>query len=309
MDEQLRESYEYCQRLSRETAGNFYYAFLTLPQEQFRRMCALYAFMRITDDLGDSQEPIEVRKTKLAAWRANLLCACDASNTDVPSHPLPALLDVIRRTGLPLEYLTAVIDGVEMDLQPVEYGTFIELERYCYHVAGAVGLACIHLWGFHDQRALVTAIDCGTALQLTNILRDLKEDGELGRVYLPREHLSRFGLTPDDLRNPLNSKDERFLSLMHFETQLAKDYYQRAASLFDYLDPPGKPILETMLGIYGGLLREIGRAPGRVLRERVSLSRWRKLAIAGRAVVRHKLRSWFSPVSRASDTGVAHKKD
>lgn len=291
MDDSVPQSYEYCQKLSRETAGNFYYAFLTLPVEQFRSMCALYAFMRITDDLGDSDESVDVRTVHLKKWRESLSQACDAGKFD---HPLlPALADVIRRTGLPRHYLTDVIDGVEMDLLPVEYSTFAELERYCYHVAGAVGLACIHLWGYHDDRARESAIACGTALQLTNILRDVKEDAALGRVYLPREHLSQFNLSPDDVRT--QACDERFRKLMQFETELAKSYYTRAAELFGYLDPPGKPILETMLGIYGGLLRKIARAPERVLQQRVSLSRWRKLAIAGQALARHKLRSWFAP--------------
>lgn len=301
MDDSLQRSYEYCQRLSRETAGNFYYAFLTLPREQFRRMCALYAFMRITDDLGDSDESVATRTAQLSAWRASLLRACESSDPTNCDHPLlPALADVIRRTGLPLQHLTAVIDGVEMDLNPVEYSTFADLERYCYHVAGAVGLCCIHLWGFHDERAPAAAIDCGTALQLTNILRDLREDARLGRVYLPREHLARFELTPEEIRNSLTSTDQRFRGLMQFETQLASEYYARAAVLFDYLDPPGKPILETMIGIYGGLLRKIAGAPERVLQQRVSLSRWRKLAIAGQAVLRHKFRSWMAPVSAAN---------
>jgi phytoene synthase len=291
MDESVSQSYEYCQKLSRETAGNFYYAFMTLPAEQFRSMCALYAFMRITDDLGDSEESVEIRTAHLKNWRASLSRACDAAAFD---HPLlPALADVIRRTSLPRKYLTDVIDGVEMDLLPVEYATFADLERYCYHVAGAVGLACIHLWGYHDARALDTAVACGTALQLTNILRDVKEDAARGRVYLPREHLAQFGLSPDDVRT--QACDERFRKLMQFETELANSYYQQAARLFDYLDPAGKPILETMLGIYGGLLRKIARAPERVLQQRVSLSKWRKLAIAGQALARHKLRSWFAP--------------
>lgn len=301
MDESVRRSYEYCQQLSRSTAGNFYFAFLTLPREQFLRMCALYAFMRITDDLGDSDEPFEQRSIALQQWRGSLLRVCDQTAADMGGHPLfPALADVIRRTGLPLEYLTAVIDGVEMDLRPVEYATFVELEKYCYHVAGAVGLACIHLWGYHDSRAPEAAIACGTALQLTNILRDVKEDAARGRVYLPREHLERFGLTPEEVLRGLDLGDPRFRKLMSFETGLAREFYLRAEPLFEYLDPAGKPILETMLGIYGGLLRKIARDPERVLVQRVSLSRWRKLAIAGQAVVRHKLRSWFRSSARRS---------
>lgn len=291
----VAESYEHCRALARQTARNFYYSFLTLPRDRRQAMCALYAFMRVTDDLGDSDAPAETRAAQLAGWRDSLLRACDTGESE---HPvLPALADVVRTYGIPLRYLLDVIAGVEMDLVPAAYQTFEELARYCYHVAGAVGLACIHLWGFHDQRALEAAIDCGTAFQLTNILRDLGEDADHGRTYLPAEDLDRFKLTPAELtaagRSALDS-DERFLQLMRFEVERARGYYTRARALFDYLDPPGKPILEAMLRIYGGLLDEIERRRYDVFSRRVSLSRSRKLLIAGDVLLRHKLQTLFT---------------
>ena len=282
----LAESHRYCQQLARRTAGNFYYTFLTLPRERFQAMCALYAFMRITDDLGDSDDAMELRKEALERWRESLSLALADGVGDHPLHP--ALVDVLRKYEVPATYLRDVITGVEMDLGQVVFATFADLERYCYHVAGAVGLACIHIWGFHDERAKAAATDCGLAFQLTNILRDLAEDAEQGRTYLPEEDLVRFGYGADDIA--LKVRDERFTRLMQFETDRARDYYSRANRLLEYLDPPGVPIFEAMLGIYGGLLQAIIRRKFDVYSSRVRLSRWRKTYIAARALVGQRLR-------------------
>jgi len=285
----LDDSYEYCRALAKQTARNFYYSFLTLPQDRFRAMCVLYAFMRITDDLSDEGAEAD-RAANLIHWRASLTAALEAGTFD---HPIfPALVDMLARFRVPPEYLFDVITGVEMDLTPTAFETFADLERYCYHVAGAVGLSCIHLWGFHDQRAIAAAIDCGTAFQLTNILRDLQEDAERGRLYLPLEDLARFELTQEDLRS--GRHDARFEHLMQFEVSRTRTYYGRAKMLFEYLDPPGLPILDTMVRIYGGLLDEIERRKYDVFTRRVELSCGHKLFIAGSAIVRHKLRRIFA---------------
>jgi len=286
----LAESHRYCQQLAKRTAGNFYYTFLTLPRDRFQAMCALYAFMRVTDDLGDSDEPLQIRKAALSRWRESLALALADGVGDHPLHP--ALVDVLRTYQVPATYLNDVIAGVEMDLGPVVFATFADLERYCYHVAGAVGLACIHIWGFHDERAKGAATDCGLAFQLTNILRDLAEDAEVGRTYLPEEDLIRFGYGTDDIVRKV--RDDRFTRLMQFETDRARDYYARANRLVGYLNPPGKPIFEAMLGIYGGLLETIIRRKFDVYSSRVRLSRWRKTYIAARAIIGHRLRSLWS---------------
>jgi len=294
-------------------------------------MCALYAFMRVTDDLGDSDEPQALRAAQLKQWRASLLAACETDLTggrgscraedggrspacgsagaslsqlerpdsELPpaDHPvLPALADTVQRYRLPVQYLLDVITGVEMDLQPVAYESFAELAKYCYHVAGAVGLSCIHLWGFHDERAIAAAIDCGTALQLTNILRDVREDAARGRVYIPREDLERFHLTAAELAGyepSAGHNDDRVRQLLQFEVSRAREYYARAQALFAYLDKPGRPILETMLRIYGGLLDEIERRDYDVFTRRVELSRWRKMRILAQTMARHKMRNLF----------------
>jgi phytoene synthase len=295
----VAESYAHCRALARATARNFYYSFLALPRDRRPAMCALYAFMRVTDDLGDSDEPASVRADQLAHWRASLVQACHTTMRDTPPGEsgddpvLPALVDTVRRYGLPVQYLLDVIAGVEMDLQPTAYETFEQLADYCYHVAGAVGLSCIHLWGFHDQRALAAAVDCGTAFQLTNILRDVREDTVRGRVYLPREDLERFHLSPSELAGHDPSRhhgDGRFRELMQFEVSRAREFYARAQALFDYLDRPGQPILDAMLRIYGGLLDEIERRDYDVFTRRVELSRCRKICVVAQTLARHKLR-------------------
>lgn len=292
MPDSVEESIEWCVRLTRRTAGNFHYSFLTLPAELYRAMCVLYAFMRVTDDIGDSPAPVETRAAELSQWRTEFNAACRQEHVQHPA--LPALAALVASRGLPPEHLAAVITGVEMDLQPLEFNTFSELQRYCYHVAGAVGLACIHLWGYHDKRAPAAAIDCGTAFQMTNILRDLQEDAAWGRVYLPAEHLRQFGLSRTEVLAGWPVNDARCQDLLRFEIALTREFYLRAQPLREYLDSAGQPILETMQGIYGGLLQSIARNPQRALRERVSLSRWRKIAIAGTALVKHKFRFWRS---------------
>lgn len=288
----LSDSYSYCQDVSRKTAGNFYYSFRTLPPEQFRAMCALYAFMRISDDIGDDVTiPVAERANRLRGWREEFECVFlqHEDNSKTTHEVFPALADTVRRYQIPLKYFHAVLDGIESDLEPNGFETFADLERYCYQVAGAVGVCCLFIWGFHDERAIEHAVDCGTAFQLTNILRDLGEDAEMGRTYLPREDLRRFDFSAVDLAD--RCRDGRFERLMRFEVERAKTYYKKAQGLFDLLDRPGKPVFTAMLDIYGGLLSEIERRNYDVFTERVSLSKWRKLRISVGAVVRHRLLS------------------
>jgi 15-cis-phytoene synthase len=288
----LEESFAYCKELAKRTGKNFYFSFLTLPPEPLRDMCVLYAFMRQCDDLGDDEsKPVCRRTEELAAWRDSLEAALSGARFD---HPVfPALQNVVDRYGIPTEYLFAVVDGVRMDLTPQPFETFADLEHYCYHVAGAVGLCCIYIWGFHDDHAIHSAVDCGTAFQLTNILRDLAEDAQMGRFYLPHEDLRRFDCKPEDIIGPC--RDERFRQLMQFQTDRAKSYYRRAEELFDYLEPRGKPILAAMLRIYGGLLSEIEKRDFDVFSHRVRLPKWRKLMIIGDILVRERLWNHHRP--------------
>jgi phytoene synthase len=273
----LAASYDNCRRLARRSARNFYYSFMVLPREKRRAMCALYAFSRQTDDLGDNRQPVDVRRAALADWRRSLDRGLEG-NFDSPIFP--ALADTVERYDLLPRHLHDLIDGVEMDLDRTQYETFDELREYCYKVASVVGLCCIRIWGFTDERALEPAIQCGIALQLTNILRDLKEDAAEGRVYLPQEDLRRFDYSPDDLRRGV--VDNRFCRLMRFEIDRAEQFYDEATELDRWLSADGRAVFGAMTGIYRGLLDEIKRLDGDVFSRRVRLTTWRKLRIAGR---------------------------
>lgn len=273
----LTTSYNTCRRLARRSARNFYYSFLVLPREKRRAMCALYAFSRQTDDLGDSHRPVEERRLALAAWRRSLDRGLSGS---FDSPIFPALADTVARFQIPPQYLHELIDGVEVDLDRGSYQTFDELSGYCYKVASVVGLSCIHIWGFHDERAFTPAIQCGIAMQLTNILRDLKEDIARGRIYLPQDDLQRFGYSAEDLRDGI--VNSRFRELMRFEVSRAENLYATAAELHDWLSPDGRAVFGAMTNIYRGLLDEIKRADGDVFGRRIRLTTWRKLRIAGR---------------------------
>ena len=183
---------------------------------------------------------------------------------------------------MPAVYLHAVLDGVEMDLDAADYATFADLYPYCYRVASAVGLACIHIWGFTDERAKVHAEAAGIAFQLTNILRDLGEDAGRGRVYLPREDLERFGYDAEGLKGEM--RDDRFRALMRFETERAAAYYREAEPLAGMLRPAGRAVFLTMLRTYRALLDEIVRRDYDVFTRRVRLSRLYKLWLAARAL-------------------------
>jgi 15-cis-phytoene synthase len=250
----LAKSFEWCRHLTRSSRSSFYLSFLTLPRNLFHDLCALYAFMRVSDDLGDdSAVPVWQRIASLEKWRSQLVQALDGGLCE---HPvLPALADVVRRHEIPREYLVEVIDGVESDLTPRRFETFAELSDYCYHVAGAVGLCCVHIWGFSDPRAKDLAIDCGLAFQLTNILRDVAEDARVGRVYLPQEDLTRFGLRTEDLCS--DKPFPRFRDLMAYEAARARTYFVRAKDLIPLCNPPARPILDAMMRTYAALLNAI----------------------------------------------------
>jgi phytoene synthase len=275
----LQQSYAYCERLARAQAGNFYHAFRLLPAGQRRALCALYAFLRIADDIADAPGESQEKVGPLQEWRRQLHAAL-AGDFRHPLHP--ALHHTLTAFAVPPAHLEEVLDGVAMDLGVSRYETFADLYRYCYRVASAVGLACIHVWGFTDDRAAAHAEAAGIALQLTNILRDLGEDAGRGRVYLPREDLERFGYPPEGLA--LGRRDDRFRELMRFQVARARTYYEKAEPLTALLRPPGRAVFLVMLRTYRGLLDAIVRRDFDVFSRRVRLSRLHKLWLATRAL-------------------------
>jgi phytoene synthase len=283
MSQALVASDRFCGRVARREARNFYYSFLLLPPDRRRSMCALYAFMRRTDDLADDPDPRGDAAARLDDWRRVVSEALDGGRADAWPG-LPALVATVDRHAIPRRYLFEVIDGVAMDLVPRPFPTFDDLHAYCYRVASAVGLCCLHIWGFRSEggRAESLAESCGIALQLTNILRDVREDAEKGRIYLPQEDLDRFGVAPDALSADRPSESLR--ALLAFEARRAYDFYDRAAPLSALVAPVGRPVLGTIAGIYRALLDEIVRREYDVLKARVSLSPGRKTAIALRSL-------------------------
>lgn len=283
MRSELENSHAFCRDLSRREARNFYYSFLVLPPDRRRSMCALYAFMRHTDDLADEAGTPDGKRSALDHWRTDLAETLAGRPAGWPGFP--ALADTVKRHGVPDRYLHEVIDGVLMDLEPRPFATFDDLRGYCYRVASAVGLCCIHIWGYRSEegRAESMAEDCGIALQLTNILRDVREDAQAGRTYLPTEDLDRFGVSPQDLAADRPSPAVR--ALLEFEGKRAYDHYAQSAPLVRLVDPVGRPVLRAIVGIYRALLDEIVRRDYDVMAGRVSLPGWRKTAITLRALV------------------------
>ena len=276
----LDESYAFCERVARTQAKNFYYSFLLLSRPQRQAMCAIYAFMRYCDDLSDA-EGVSDRAGAIARWQADLDSALAGS---APGNPLwPAFSDTVARYRIPHEYFRDMIRGVSSDLEPRHIETFQELYDYCYHVASVVGLTIIHIFGFEDPRALQLAERCGVAFQLTNILRDVREDAEHGRVYLPAEDLEHFGVDPKELSGAALSPALR--GLLAFEADRAREYYHEAQPLTGLVDSRSQASLKALIGIYSRLLERISNSGYEVLRERVRVPAWEKIWILARCAI------------------------
>ena len=277
---ELAASYEHCRRLARIAARNFYYGFALLPPAKRDALCALYAFMRHADDISDSDKQIKDKSEGLKAWRAALDRALDGDCGG--SRILPAFHDTVRQFAIPRQYFHDLMSGAEMDLTVKTYPTFALLERYCYCVAGTVGLCCVHVFGFSDPSALKLAPRLGIAFQLTNILRDVPEDYSMGRIYLPEEDLERFGCTSGDLAS--NAASPAFIELMRFEAKRAWQYYGEGAPLLNLINRDSQAALWTLMRIYSGILGKIEAIQYDVLaKRRPGLSRMEKAWIMFRA--------------------------
>lgn len=271
------EDYARCAEVTRQSSSNFYYAFMLLPAERRRALYAVYAFCRFVDDIADDGTVAQPAML-LERWREELR---KVFNGAVERPVSRALADNVRRFNIPQRYFEEVIDGVEMDLTRKRYATFAELSLYCRRVASAVGLICIEIFGYRNPATRVYAERLGLAFQLTNILRDVREDAARDRIYLPLEDLARFGVSEQEILQ--SAYTPGFNQLMEFEAARARQFYQEAAAALAPEDKSAMVAAEGMRLIYRALLERISRSGYRVFDRRLSVSAPRKLLLVGRA--------------------------
>jgi len=302
VNSQLATAYATCRAIARGSAKNFYYAFLVLPSDKRNAICAVYAFMRHADDISDQPSvPVAERKGKLADWLEAAHRVFEGQPND--DAVLFALADAKRRFKIPVELLDQLVAGTAMDLDvdssaggadapAVLCQSFDDLYRYCYHVASVVGLVCIRIFGYRSPDAEPLAEKCGIAFQLTNIIRDVREDALMGRIYLPAEDLERFGqsaqaLTAENLKNGF--QPEGYRSLLEFEATRAREFYSAGAELMKLIDEESRPALWVLVEIYRRLLDKIAKQNYDVFSRRVELSRAEKISVLSRGLLRRLL--------------------
>ena len=294
---QLVMAYSVCKGITRTAAKNFYYAFLVLPHRKREALCAVYAFMRRCDDIADDASlSLAERRQKLDTWLDALHSAQQGQPTD--DAILLALTDAQRRYSIPAGLLDELAQGTAMDVDDAEaaaqttsapglsiqYKTFEDLRLYCYRVASVVGLVCIHVFGYRDPAAEPLAERCGLAFQLTNIIRDVKEDATMGRIYLPEEDLAKFGLSASEL---LTAPDPvRFRPLLALEADRAREFYASGDELIPFVSEDSQPALWVLVNIYRRLLERIVEKQYDVFTAKVGLSRWEKLRILGKGFIK-----------------------
>jgi squalene synthase HpnC len=292
----LAESYEACHRIARAAHSNFYYAFFLLPKPKRDALAALYAFMRLVDDVSDEGHELAAKQRGLARWRSaldqavtgqeqtfdgNAAMASPAAALSGAADVLPALVDTMQRYKMPARYLHDLISGAEMDLTVQTYSTFDRLREYCYRVAGTVGLTCTHVFGFREARALDLAEKLGLAFQLTNIIRDVHEDYQLGRVYLPEDDLHRYGVSPEDFGRSQATLGVR--ELLRFEAQRAWQLYEEGADLLGLIDADSRSALWLLVHTYSALLGRIELLDFAVFGDRIRLSKAEKMIFIAKA--------------------------
>jgi phytoene synthase len=275
-------AYDECERITTAQARNFSYGIKLLPPPKRRALSAVYAFARRVDDIGDGDQPAARRLAGLTEVRAQL------HRLDRPGDDpvLVALADTALRTGLPIPAFHELIDGCEADVRGTAYETFADLHHYCRCVAGSIGRLSLAVFGSDDRSAGEPLADAlGVALQLTNILRDLREDRRNGRIYLPAEDLARFGCTLDiDEHGRFTDDEDALTALIEFEAARAQDWYAEGRALLPMLDRRSRACCAAMSGIYHRLLDRFMARPWLVLRDRVSLPGWEKAVVAARSL-------------------------
>jgi len=301
-ESQLAVAYSVCRRIARTAARNFYYAFLVLPKPKLQALSAVYAFMRRCDDIADDETlPVPERRGQMGQWLDAVHHAQSGEPTDDPI--LLALVATQRRYSIPDVLLDQLAYGTAMDLQEpwapeedehsrtgapapheraLRYRTFEDLYLYCYRVASVVGLVCIRVFGYRDPEAEPLAEKLGLAFQLTNIIRDVKEDALAYRIYIPEEDFGRFGISPYELYSPPDVP--RFAPLLELETKRAREYYKSADELMPLIDEDSQPALWVLVTVYQRLLEKIAAQQFDVFHGKISLTRWEKLNILAKGL-------------------------
>lgn len=301
----VEQAYAVCRKIARREAKNFYYAFVALPKEKRDAICAVYAFMRHADDLSDDESKSrEERRNNLDAWLEAWHHAAHGEATEDPVYI--ALRDAQSRFHITTDLLDQLVQGTAMDLHPSHvhrstpgseavhplrfdtYATFDDLYRYCYYVASVVGLVCIRIFEYSDLRAEKLAEETGIAFQLTNILRDVREDADRDRIYVPLEDLDRFGVSLEEIRQLKNGQhltlNQR--ELLEFEANRAEHYYKSSEALLPLIASDARPALWVLITIYHRLLQCIERRNFDVFTERISVPTFTKLAILAQGLLR-----------------------
>jgi 15-cis-phytoene synthase len=293
---QLNHAYAVCRGVARRSAKNFYYGFLVLPAEKRNALCAVYAFMRHADDIADDPAmDVRLKRQKLEEWLEAAKQVFSGRPTDDPV--LMALGDAQRRFKIPQDLFEKLVYGTCMDLDippaspdlpAVLCNTFEDLKQYCYYVASVVGLVCIHIFGYQDKKAEFLAEDCGLAFQLTNIIRDIKEDAGMGRIYIPEEDIARSNLSAENFSSAAMSdpvKAQQVRPALEYEAERARRYYESGKWLMELIDEDSRAALWVLVEIYSRLLNKIAVRNYDVFTERVSLSTWEKLTVLARGFV------------------------
>lgn len=293
MSGQLSHAYAVCRGISRRAAKNFYYGFMVLPTEKRNALSAVYAFMRHADDIADEPgvDPL-LKRQKLNEWLEAAKTVFTGKPTDDPV--LMALGDAQKKFKIPPELFEKLVYGTSLDLDipaasadspAILCSTFADLKQYCYYVASVVGLVCIRIFGYEDSKAEFLAEDCGLAFQLTNIIRDVKEDASMGRIYIPEEDLARTNLTAANFSSALLQDPAQALQLrpaLEYEAERARKYYESAKWLMELIEEDSRAALWVLVEIYSRLLKKITDRNYDVLTERVRLTLWEKLKVLSR---------------------------
>jgi phytoene synthase len=291
VNHQLSHAYAVCRGISRRAAKNFYYGFMVLPAEKRNALSAVYAFMRHADDITDEPGDPQQKRQKLEEWLQAAKAVFAGKATDDPV--LMALGDAQSKFKIPPELFEKLVYGTSMDLDipsvpgspAIVCQTFEDLKHYCYYVASVVGLVCIRIFGYQDSKAEFLAEDCGLAFQLTNIIRDIKEDASMGRIYIPEEDLARTNLSaanfaPALLQDPAQAQQLR--PALEYEAERARKYYESAKWLMELIEEDSRAALWVLVEIYSRLLKKIADRNYDVLTERVRLTFWEKLKVLSR---------------------------